>query len=63
MKRRLVLCALGILLSLSAIASRPAAACANTCNVFDCDAACRQRGYLGGSCTISLCDSRCLCYN
>ena len=65
MKRRLILCALAALLSLSALASRPASAsaCVNSCDPFECDEYCRWRGYAGGFCQIRLCDSYCLCWN
>lgn len=65
MKRRLALCVLATLVSLGALASRPASAsaCANTCNPFECDESCRERGYQGGFCQIRVCESYCLCWN
>jgi hypothetical protein len=64
MKRRLVLCALATLLSLSTLASRPASAgCTpRACNFSECNEYCIWLGYSGGLCDIDLCESHCHCY-
>jgi hypothetical protein len=63
MMKRLAFCAMAALLAWGAVSGRPAAACAYTCDTFECDRACVQRGYLGGFCRINLCHSSCICYN
>ena len=59
--KRLILCAVAVLLTAGALASSPVFACNPDpqCDVFDCQANCVATGHHAGTCSI--CTGRCTC--
>jgi hypothetical protein len=59
--KRLILCAVAVLLTAGALASGPAFACTSDpqCDPFDCQLNCAATGHHTGTC--STCTGRCTC--